>query len=338
MTTVNDEVEKLLAQWDAFLAVEARTEPDPVRRNVFWAYARWLIEQAVEAVPPSKQDDVGRALRAELIDMLVPEFNDRKFFLAEGVASDDNRPVAVLVAPKTRRVYVVAKTKGDVDVMVPMRDGLLVSVGTGYFDEDDPASAETDCVRVHTPEGVVQKAGGLGLLLYAGLALQAAMNSRENPTKFRACISSCGPFGRSEDATAWWNNQVARKLASQKWVFTTDAANERYDVCQWIDVPDVLGLGIVISRNPKLKGWDSSWRKPPLAVLLETRVDHIPDESFLRWFVTVLEGAGATQEQVAQYLVDNGHGALIGVESPPKRYVANKRAFARFYGDLVDVD
>ena len=143
----------------------------------------------------------------------------KRYYVATLLNPVDKKPYALSWDPRGRRLYVVtpaAEPSEDAEVW-----------GQGHLDsgtEDYGKSVKpTGCPRSHTPDGVKKHGVGLGLMLYAGLAIAAkwasvvpsSFASRAGlPRASNGCISSYAD-GRSYEATKWWESQVERGFAEE---------------------------------------------------------------------------------------------------------------------------
>lgn len=136
--------------------------------------------------------------------------------------------IATLINPVDHRLYTVVWNEGEIEIISPTNEDEIEVWGKGLLAEEDFPAQETNCPRTHTPSGVVAKGRGLGLILYSGLALAAAISTKMSRTERReydlpadmeACISSSdeGP-GRSTEASRWWKKQVELGFARESGV------------------------------------------------------------------------------------------------------------------------
>lgn len=130
--------------------------------------------------------------------------------------------VGTVVNPKTLRPYMIFQGHDSDDgvVTVPSTGDHIVVVGHGYM-ETDPTSkynAPAEALglpRVHTPGGVADKGGGLGTVLYVGMALVATYLHRvsvRSPLPVNGDGISSGE-GASPSAMAWWERAASVGLA-----------------------------------------------------------------------------------------------------------------------------
>lgn len=114
-------------------------------------------------------------------------------------------------------------------------------IGSGYYDTNNEATALSQLVRVHTPEGVVPREQGYGVSLYTGLCLGATMSSFARDVSPNAGshtleedwpgVSSM-PGHRSYEAEQWWKRAMERGLTSRECLDVSDDEDD----CREVDL------------------------------------------------------------------------------------------------------
>jgi len=143
--------------------------------------------------------------------------------------------VGTLVNPKTLRPYMVFRAHTVAGVIaIPTSGDHVVILGHGYLETeggDYQAPAEAfGLPRVHTPGGVADKGGGMGTVLYVGMALVATYLHRVAGDHSLPVEGDgvCSGYGASTEAQRWWRNAEKAGLARGD-VYHTEERDERSD-------------------------------------------------------------------------------------------------------------
>lgn len=141
--------------------------------------------------------------------------------------------VGTLVNPKTLRPYMVFRAHTVAGVItIPTSGDHVVILGHGYLETeggDYQAPAEAfGLPRVHTPGGVADKGGGMGTVLYVGMALVATYLHRVAGDHSLPVEGDgvCSGYGASTEAQRWWRNAEKAGLARGD-VYHTEEKDER---------------------------------------------------------------------------------------------------------------
>lgn len=143
--------------------------------------------------------------------------------------------LATCINPKDGRLYDIIRSKTGTSVSVTTssedHSAWAYRFGKGHYDKYDEFEWDgEDFYRSHTPDGVAERGGGLGFLLYSGLALAA----------FEKETSGYGVYSETEQrsslATRWWENQVRHEYAEE-------ASKDSYESDEHeINTADVLDI------------------------------------------------------------------------------------------------
>jgi hypothetical protein len=122
--------------------------------------------------------------------------------------------VGLVVNPKSGELAEVAYDQDDERISTHDLDG--EKLGEGYYEGDSDSDSAlpqkyTGLPRANTPEGVKERGGGWGTVLYTAMCLGAYLESR-GVVRVDLTVSgpgiSSGDWSRSSSATKWWYNAV----------------------------------------------------------------------------------------------------------------------------------
>jgi len=160
------------------------------------------------------------------------------------VLTDNLYYVATLINPKTKglvSIFCATAQSGQERpiLMIQSRDSLQQAkvLGTGMLDEEY-AVAQMGCFKPHVGD-VSTKGQALGLMMYLGLVLTAAIVEEESQ-EYEACIASRAG-DRSADAEAWWKRQLQEKLVLVE------------DDLYILALENVLSTGLILHVNDYLQ-------------------------------------------------------------------------------------